>query len=45
VAHDAGEEVGALAQTKPTQTRPGTFYNVYEGAVTRDEPPYRAVVV
>jgi transposase len=45
VAHDAWEEVGALAQTKPTKKRPGTFSNVYEGAVTLDEPPYRAVVV
>jgi transposase len=45
VAHDAWEEVGALAQTKPTKKRPGTFYNVYEGAVTLDEQPYRAVVV
>jgi transposase len=45
VAHDAWEEVGVLAQTQPTKTRPGTFYHVYEGAVTLDEPPYRAVVV
>jgi transposase len=45
VAHDAWEEVGALAQTKPTKKRPGTFYNVYEGAVTLYEQPYRAVVV
>jgi transposase len=45
VAHDAWEEVGVLAQTKPTKKRPGTFYNVYEGAVTLYEQPYRAVVV
>jgi transposase len=45
VAHDAWEEVGVLAQTKPTKKRPGTFYKVYEGAVTLYEQPYRAVVV
>jgi len=45
VAHDAWAEVGALAQPTPTKKRPGTFDHVYEGAVTRDEPPDRAVVV
>jgi Domain of unknown function (DUF4277) len=45
VAHDAWEAVGALAQTKPTKQRPATVSNVEEGAVTLDEPPYRAVVV
>src|SRR5262249_19505151 len=34
VAHNDWEEVGGLAQTPPTQHRPGTFYKVAEGEVT-----------
>src|SRR5499433_1576742 len=45
VAHDHWEEVGVLAQTPPTQHRPGTFYKVAEGTVTLYGKAYRAVVV
>ena len=45
VAHNHWEEVGVLAQTPPTQHRPGTFYKVAEGGVTLYGKPYRAVVV
>jgi hypothetical protein len=34
VAHNPWEEVGVLAQTRPTTHRPGTFYNVVERGVT-----------
>jgi hypothetical protein len=33
VAHNAWKAVGVLAQTPPTQPRPGTFSKVAEGAV------------
>jgi transposase len=45
VAHDSWEDVGVLAQTKPTRHRPGTVYKVDEGSVTLYGKPYRAVVV
>jgi transposase len=45
VAHNPWEEVGVLAQTRPTKHRPGTFYNVVERGVTWYGKPYRAVVV
>jgi transposase len=45
VAHNAWEEVGVLAHTKPTKHRPMTFYRVAEGEVTLYGTPYRAVVV
>jgi transposase len=45
VAHNRWEEVGVLAQTKPTKHRPGTFYKVAEDSVTLYGQPYRAVVV
>jgi len=45
VAHNHWEEVGVLAQTPPTQHRPGTFYKVAEGEVTLYGKAYRAVVV
>lgn len=45
VAHHAWEEVGVLAQTPPTQQRPGTFYQVAEARVTLYGKVYRAVVV
>jgi hypothetical protein len=34
VAHHQWEEVGMLAQTRPTTHRPGTFYKVVESGVT-----------
>jgi len=43
VAHNDWEEVGGLAQTPPTQHRPGTFYKVAEGEVTLYGKTYRAV--
>src|SRR5215813_8987532 len=34
VAHNDWEEVGGLAQTPPTQHRPGTFYNRHSASLT-----------
>jgi transposase len=45
VAPNAWQEGGVLAQTPPTQHRPGTFSKVAEGAGTLDGTTYRAVVV
>ena len=45
VARNRWEEVGVLAQTPPTQHRPGTFYTVAEDVVTLYGKTYRAVVV
>src|SRR5262245_12747739 len=45
VAHNAWEEVGVLAHTKPTKHRPVTSYKASEGEVTLYGRPYRAVVV
>jgi transposase len=45
VAHNAWEEVGVLAHTKPTKHRPGTSYKAYEGQGTLYGTLYRAVVV
>jgi transposase len=45
VARNQWEEVGVLAQTPPTQHRPGTCYKVAEGVVTLYGKTYRAVVV
>jgi transposase len=45
VAHNAWEEVGVLAHTKPTKHRPGTSYKASEGEVTLYGTSYRAVVV
>ena len=45
VARNRWEEVGVLAQTPPTQHRPGTFYKVAEDVVTRYGKTYRAVAV
>jgi transposase len=45
VAHNAWEEIGVLAHTKPTKHRPVTSYKASEGEVTLDGTPYRAVVV
>src|SRR5215468_10748127 len=45
VAHNAWEEVGVLAHTKPTKHRPVPSYKAYEGEVTLYGTTYRAVVV
>src|ERR687888_1808699 len=45
VAHNAWEEVGVLAHTKPTKHRPVTSYKASEGEVTLYGTSYRAVVV
>jgi len=45
VAHNAWEEVGVLAHTKPTAHRPVASYKVSEGQVTLYGTSYRAVVV
>jgi transposase len=45
VVHNDWEGVGVLAQTPPTQHRPGTCYKVAEGEVTLYGTTYRAVVV
>jgi transposase len=45
VTHNRWEEVGVLAQTKPTSRRPGTSYKVAEALVTLYGTTYRAVVV
>ena len=45
VAHNAWEEVGVLAHTKPTRHRPVTSDKASEGHVTLYGTPYRAVVV
>jgi transposase len=45
VAQNTWEDVGVLAHTKPTTHRPVTSYKAYEGQVTLDGTPYRAVVV
>ena len=45
IARNQWEEVGVLAQTPPTQHRPGTYYKVAEDVVTLYGKTYRAVVV
>jgi transposase len=45
VARDRWEEVGVLAQTKPTKHRPAASYKVDESVVTLYGTSYRAVVV
>ena len=45
VAHNAWEDIGVLAHTKPTKHRPATSYQASEGEVTRYGTAYRAVVV
>src|ERR671928_339527 len=45
VAQKRWEEVGVLAQTKPTKHRPVTSYKASEGQVTLYGTAYRAVVV
>jgi len=38
-------DLGMLAETKPTQNRPGTCYRAYETEVTLYEEVYRAIVI
>lgn len=45
VGQQAWEEVGGLAETKPTKNRPVASYKAHESAVTLYGKPYRAVVV
>lgn len=45
VKAQAWDEVGRLAETKPTKNRPGTSYRAYETAVELYEKTYRAVVI
>jgi len=45
VSHNRWEEVGVLAQTKPTTHRPAASYQVDENVVTLYGKSYRAVVV
>jgi transposase len=45
VAHNAWEDIGVLAHTKPTKHRPATAYKASEGEVTLYGTAYRAVVV
>ena len=45
VKKDSWDEVGAIAQTKPTAHRPATQYKVYETEVVLYGKTYRAVVV
>ena len=45
VGQQAWEEVGVLAETKPTTNRPVASYKADESAVTLDGKPSRAVVV
>jgi transposase len=45
IARNQWEEAGVLAQTPPTQHRPGTYYKVAEDVVTLYGKTYRAVVV
>jgi transposase len=45
VGQQAWEEVGVLAETKPTKNRPVASYKAHESAVTLYGKPYRAVVV
>jgi transposase len=45
VGQQAWEEVGVLAETKPTKNRPVASYKAHESAVALYGKPYRAVVV
>jgi transposase len=45
VAQNTWAEIGMLADTKPTQHRPGTSYKAYEGEVILYGTSYRAVVL
>lgn len=41
----AWDELGIIAETKPTKNRPGTYYRAYESEVELYEKKYRAVVI
>jgi len=45
VKQDAWDEIGIIAETKPTRNRPGTHYRAYETEVELYGKRYRAVVV
>jgi transposase len=45
VTHDQWDEVGLVAQTKPTRHRPAASYKVAERTVTLYDKEYRAVVI
>jgi transposase len=45
VRQDVWEEIGMLAETRPTKNRPGTHYRAYETEVELYGKRYRAVVV
>ena len=45
VEKDSWEEIGVIAQTKPTKNRPGTFYKAYGSEVELYGKVYRAIVV
>jgi transposase len=45
VAQEQWEEIGSVAQTKPTRRRPATSYKVAERTVTLYGTQYRAVVI
>jgi transposase len=45
VRQEVWEEIGMIAETRPTKNRPGTHYRAYETEVELDGKRYRAVVV
>jgi len=45
VDQDCWDEVGVIAQTKPTKNRPTAFYKTYQSEVTLYGETYRCVVV
>lgn len=45
VSKDAWEDIGVIAETKPTQKRPAAYYKSYETEVTLYGESYRAVVI
>jgi transposase len=45
VEHKTWEEIGIIAETTPTQNRPGTHYRAYETHVELYGKRYRAVVI
>lgn len=45
VTQNSWEDIGVIAETKPTQNRPGTSYRACESEVTLYGTSYRAVIV
>jgi len=45
IEKDQWEQIGVLAETKPTKNRPATFYKAFESSVELYGKTYRAVVV